>query len=173
MLNLALVSWCLSKNNNPWLLLKREFEDWRKDFYSTMMRCPSSRWDKSEQDSGLQIVWLLQKLLQYVSGVETSFENCPFDHTVFENRTLLAFSCGVESPTPETREFDEFKDFQEALMQSGILGSLMAVPNVAAWGLELQRFLNIGFPKDELVWQPDFDRLLDTNQNQSIFRHRC
>ena len=173
MLNLALVSWCLSNRHNPQLLLDRKFEDWRNQFNCAMMQCPSFRWDKSVQDSELQIVWLLQKLLQVISGVETSSHIDSFDYTVFENRTFLAFACGVGPPTPETRESEEFEDFEKALVKSGILGRLVAVPNVAAWGLELQRYLNIGFPKDELVWQPDLVLLLKTDQTQSTFRHRC
>lgn len=90
-----------------------------------MMLCPLFRWDKSKQDSWLQIVWLFQKLPQYVSGVKTSFENCLFDQTIFKNRTLFAFSYGVESLTPKTKESKELKDFQEALMQFEILTSLM------------------------------------------------
>lgn len=104
MLNLALVSWCLSSRHNPQFLLDRKFEYWRNRFNYAMMQCPSFRWDKSVQDSELQIVWLLQKLLQVISGVETRSHIDSFDYTVFENRTLLAFACGVGPPALETRE---------------------------------------------------------------------
>lgn len=118
-------------------------------------------------------MWLLQKLLQVISDVETSSHIDSFDYVVFENRTFLAFACGVGPPTPETRESEEFEDFEKALVKSGILGRLVAVQISQHGGLELQRYLNIGFPKDELVWQPDLVLLLETDQTQSTFRHRC
>ena len=163
MLSLALVSWSLSKGHNPQFFLTRKFEDWRDHFKYAMTCCPSFRCDKSVQDAELQTVWLLQKLLQYITGVETSSDTDPFDYTVFENRTLLAFLCGVGPPTPETRESEEFEEFEKALVQSGIFGRFVAVPNVATWGFELQRYLNIEFLKDELVWQPDLVLLLETD----------
>lgn len=77
-------------------------------------------------------MWLLQKLLQVISDIETSFYIDSFDYTIFENRTFLAFTCEVRPPTPETRESEEFEDFEKALIKSGILGRLVAVPNIAA-----------------------------------------
>lgn len=96
-------------------------------------------------------MWFFQKLLQVISGIETSSYIDSFDYTVFENRTFLMFACKVRPPTLEIRESKKFENFKKALMKSGILSILVIVPNVAAWGLELQRYLNIGFPKDELI----------------------
>lgn len=77
-------------------------------------------------------MWLFQKLLQVIIGIETNSYINSFDYMVFENKTFLAFICRVGPPTLETKKSKEFKDFEKALVKSGILGRLVAVPNVAA-----------------------------------------
>ena len=108
-------------------------------------------------------MWLQQKLLQVIISVETSSHIDLFNYTIFENKTFLAFAYEVGPLTPETRESEKFEGFEKALVKFVILITLVTVPNIAAWVLELQRYLNIEFLKDELIWQPDLILLLETD----------